>query len=70
MARIKKSTLALIELASQPGGITIADVMRTRVCTMGDAIGRLREAEATGRIVRSGGQPGTAFRWSVSSSLT
>jgi len=65
----KNSTRKLIQLAAQPGGITIADVMRTRVCTMGEAIGRLRQAEDAGRILRSGGEPGTAFRWSAAGSF-
>ena len=61
----KSSTRKLIVLAGRPDGVTIADVMRTRICTMREAIARLRAAETTGRIERTGGAPGTAFRWST-----
>jgi hypothetical protein len=50
-------------LAARPGGVTIADVMRIRVCTMREAIPLLKAAEAKGLVARTGGQPGTAFRW-------
>lgn len=61
----KKTIQKLIKYAAQPGGITVADIMRTRICTMAKAVGYLRAAEATGKVVRSGGEPGSAFRWSA-----
>lgn len=54
---------SLPKLAARPGGVTIADVMRIRVITMREAIPILKQAEAKGLVVRTGGGPGTAFRW-------
>jgi hypothetical protein len=54
---------SLPRLAARPGGVTIADVMRIRVCTMREAIPLLKAAEAAGKIRRAGGEPKTAFRW-------
>jgi|VirMetMinimDraft_7_1064189.scaffolds.fasta_scaffold00089_14 hypothetical protein len=54
---------SLPKLAARPHGVTVADVMRIRCGTMREAVGLLRAAEAAGKIRRTGGGRGEAFRW-------
>ena len=54
---------SLPKLAARPGGVTVADVMRIRCCSMREALPLLRTATEAGLIIRTGGEPGTAFRW-------
>lgn len=54
---------SLPKLAARPGGVTVADVMRIRCCSMREALPLLRAAQDAGKIVRIGGEPGSAFRW-------
>lgn len=54
---------SLPKLAARPGGVTIADVMRIRCGPMREAIDLLKAAEGAGKIRRTGGGKGEAFRW-------
>lgn len=45
--------------------LTVADLMKAGKVTMREAYRCLAEFEGMGRLVRSGGGPGEAFRWST-----